>query len=407
MAIAISFFSLFLSVTLLQLSSGGLGPLDALSGLVSGFSTEQIGLLGSAHFIGFFLGCWWAPRLIGTIGHSRAFAVFAASGTIGILLHMAWVDPYAWSVMRVMSGLCVAGCFTVIEGWIQAKVNNENRGRMLGIYRVVDMGAGLIAQLVVSVLEPAQYLSYNVLAMICCASLLPLALTRIPPPETQPALRLKPMAAARISPAAAAGVIAAGVTAAGFRMVGPIYGDSAGLTDNQIGYFLAAFILGGAIAQYPAGWLADKFDRRYVLIGFSIAAVASSLVTIGVSGRGAVELFASTILFGMVTFPIYSICAAHASDFAKPTEMVEVSSSLLFFYAVGAIASPLFISFLIASFGAHAMFAFIAAAHLLLSIYTVARIGIRPTVGKRTPYTYMPRTTFFVGRLLGRRRPHR
>ena len=22
----------------------------------------QIGLLGSAHFVGFFIGCWWAPR---------------------------------------------------------------------------------------------------------------------------------------------------------------------------------------------------------------------------------------------------------------------------------------------------------------------------------------------------------
>ena len=84
MRMLISFAALFLSVALLQLSSGGVGPLDALSGIVLGFSTTQIGLLGSAHFVGFFIGCWWAPRLMGSVGHSRAFAAFTASGAIGL-----------------------------------------------------------------------------------------------------------------------------------------------------------------------------------------------------------------------------------------------------------------------------------------------------------------------------------
>ena len=80
MRLLISFAALFLSVMLLQLSSGGVGPLDVLSGLELGFSTTQIGLLGSAHFLGFFVGCWWAPRLMGSVGHSRAFAAFTAAG---------------------------------------------------------------------------------------------------------------------------------------------------------------------------------------------------------------------------------------------------------------------------------------------------------------------------------------
>ena len=106
MRLLISFAALFLSVALLQVSSGATGPLDALSGLQLGFATEQIGLLGSAHFAGFFIGCWWAPRLMGSVGHSRAFAAFTATGAIGLLAHMLVVDAYAWALFRVMSGLC-------------------------------------------------------------------------------------------------------------------------------------------------------------------------------------------------------------------------------------------------------------------------------------------------------------
>ena len=155
MRLLLSFAALFLSVLQLQLSSGGVGPLDVLSGTELGFTTGQIGLLGSAHFLGFFIGCWWAPRLMGDIGHSRAFAAFTAMGAIGLMAHMMVVDPYAWAGMRIASGICIAGCYTVIEAWLQAKVTNENRGRARGTYRMVDTGGALAAQLLIGVLAPA------------------------------------------------------------------------------------------------------------------------------------------------------------------------------------------------------------------------------------------------------------
>jgi MFS family permease len=91
----ISFAALFLSVILLQISTGGVGPLDALSGFALDFSSTEIGLLGSAHFFGFFIGCWYAPRIMGTVGHSRAFAAFTSAGAIGLLAHMLIINPYA------------------------------------------------------------------------------------------------------------------------------------------------------------------------------------------------------------------------------------------------------------------------------------------------------------------------
>ncbi len=407
MRLLVSFAALFISVILLQLGAGGLGPLDAISGLSSGFTKAQVGLLGSAHFFGFFIGCWWAPRLLGNVGHSRAFSAFIATGTIGTLAHMLIIDANAWAIFRIMSGISIAGCYTVVEAWLQAKVNNENRGRTMGVYRVVDIGGSFGAQLLIGVLEPSSYVSYNILAILICASLIPLTLTRLTPPAVPEAGRLRPAMAWQMSPLAAVGVVVAGLTTAAFRMVGPIYGVEVGLNIDQIALFLAAFVLGGALAQYPAGWLADKFDRRWVLIWLSVAAIGSCWVTVAMATGGTSAVMLTAALFGFTTFPIFSVAAAHAHDFASADQRVELSAALIFLYALGAIASPYVTSGLIENYGPAAMFYFISAAHVLLIIFGLLRMRTRPTKDERTNYIYSPRTSFTVGKLLSRFRDRR
>lgn len=407
MRMLISFSALFLSVALMQLATGGVGPLDVLSGITLGFSTAQIGLLGSAHFLGFFIGCWWAPRLMGSVGHSRAFAAFTATGAISLIAHFLWIDPWGWALMRIASGLCVAGCYTVVEAWLQAKVTNETRGRAMGTYRIVDMGGSLCAQMVISVLEPASYVSYNLLAIICCAALLPLTLSKSAQPETPDAPRLRPMLAVASSPLAAAGVVVAALSSASFRMVGPVYGAEVGLAVDQIAWFLAAFVLGGALAQYPVGWLADKFDRRWVLIWLSAAAVLSCFVTIFLGPSSTTIIMMNAGLFGLTAFPIYSVASAHANDFATSEERVELAAALMFFYALGAIAAPLVASSLIDWFGPAALFILIAAGHAVLIVFGLSRMRVRDSGGNRTRYVYAPRTSFTIGRLMGRQREKR
>lgn len=404
MRLFLSFTPLLLSIVLLQLSSGGAAPLDAVSGLTLGFTRAEVGLLGSAHFVGFFVGCWWAPRLMGAVGHARAYAGFAALGAIGLLAHMMWIDPYAWAAMRMATGLCVAGSYTVIESWLNARVTNDTRGRVMGGYRIVELGGSLGAQLMIAVLEPAHYVSYNILAMFCCAAILPLALTRARQPQMPETPRLRPALAWVRSPLAVAAVITSGITTSAFRMVGPIYGNEVGLETSQLAWFLAAFVLGGALAQLPAGWLADRYDRRWVLIWLSVAAIVSCMITVLAADSGIRGVFLAAGLFGFTTFPIFSVAAAHANDFASSEERVELSAALMFYYAVGAIASPLLASNLIESYGPAALFAMIAVGHVVLIGFGVARMRRRPTLEQRTPYTYTPRTTFSMGRLFGKLR---
>ena len=399
----VSFAALFVSILLVQLGSGTLGPLDALAGAMRGFTTEQIGLLGSAHFVGFLGGCYLAPRYSGAIGHARAFAAAAAVGAIGAVLHPVLEGPWAWAGLRLLTGLAIAAAYTVIESWLQSKVENRNRARIYGVFRVVDLVGQITAQGLIAVLDPAAYWAYNIVTVFVCLSLLPLALTRSVQPKTPSAPRLRPIKAMRLSPSATVGIIVAGMTGASFRMVGPVFGLENGLEQGEIALFLSAAVIGGALSQFPVGWIADAVDRRLVLIGLSVLAILGCVWTVVAVAPGAYTLiFLAAFVFGATAYPIYSVSAAYANDYAEPDFIVELNAALIFFYSLGAIVSPLVTAWLVALLGPPALFAFAAVAHLALILFTLYRMTRRRGPGPLTPYRYLPRTSMIIARLFSR-----
>ena len=191
------------------------------------------------------------------------------------------------------------------------------------------------------------------------------------------------------------------MTTAAFRMVGPVYAIEIGLDASSVAIYLVMGILGGALIQIPAGYITDRFNRRYVLIGFSIAAVFVCLVT-GFSAYGAMTPmfgYIMAFLFGAVTMPIYSVCATHANDFASRKDLVHLSASLILMYSLGGIASPYLSGWLIQEYGPGSMFIFISIIHILLLIYSFWRMTIRPAM-RITAYRYVPRTTMFINLFL-------
>ena len=409
MSFLISLSALFLSAIFIQVGGSSLGPLDALVGHEQGFSASQIGLLGSAHFFGLLIGGVTFPYIIRHAGHARCFAVTASLSAIATILHPIYYDVGFWCILRIITGFSIAGGYTVIESWLHAKLVNANRGRGFAVYRLADMSGTLIAQSVVAALDPASYVAYNIIAIVGCLSLLPLALTRSVPPELPKHFNFKPFFALQLSPLAGMGVVASGMTNAAFRMVGPVYALEIGLNAANLALFLVMGVLGGAVSQIPAGYIADRFNRRVVLIGFSFASivvcVATGLLSFANIGEGGVLGFVMVFLFGMATVPIYSVSATHANDFAQMEDLVPLSASLLLLYAIGAIVSPVVCGFLIEVFNAGAMFLFIAMLHVLLVAYSIWRMSIRPALASSS-YRYVPRTSLFINFFLRNTQPN-
>ncbi|HHZ08654.1 MAG TPA: MFS transporter, partial [Rhizobiales bacterium] len=188
------------------------GTLIALRGAQEGFSPTVIGFMGTSYFAGFLLGCLAITRIMRDVGYVRSFSALAAVASAGALLLVLVIHPLMWSAVRFVTGFCFAGLFTVMEAWLNSGVSNENRARVLAVYRMIDIGAVTGCQFLIPAFGAGGFTIFAIMSVMITLSLVPVSLGDRSNPAAPEEVKLDLARAWRISPLAAIACIAVGVT---------------------------------------------------------------------------------------------------------------------------------------------------------------------------------------------------
>ena len=387
---------LLFAAAILLGGNGVLGTLIALRANAEGFSVELIGLMGACYFAGFFAASFQAARLIRAFGHVRVFAALAAIGAVVPLIMSMVPNAYIWMAIRLLSGFCFAGLLMVIESWINASSKNTDRGRVLGIYRIVDLLFVTSTQFLIPFVGEGGYQIFSVVSIMYCLSLVPVALSNRSKPKPPENLTLNLKAVWGISPLACLTTLAIGLTNSAFRLIGPIYGVEIGLDTQSVIIFMTLGIIGGAILQYPLGYMSDKLGRRKTVLVATFGAMSAAIFLSTIPTTASpVYVFAGALAFGAFALPLYSLAAAHANDRAESGQYVLVSAGLTFFFSLGAVLGPYTASLVIQQFGPAAFFTYTCAVHGTLAFIVMIRIKRRASVpaDQRSRFVGMLRTS--------------
>jgi MFS family permease len=395
---------LLIAAGILLGGNGLQGTFIALRGAQEGFSANTIGFMGTAYFCGFLIGCLAIVRIMRAVGHVRAFSAMAAMASAGTLMLALAIDPVVWSIVRFLTGFCFAGLFTVMEAWLNSGVANRDRAQVLGVYRIIDLGSVTSAQFLIPVIGVEGFSIFAVMSIMITLSLVPVSLGDRSNPKPPEDVKLDLRRAWAISPLAAIGCIAVGLTNSAFRTMSPVYAEEIGFSVADVATFISVSIIGGAVIQYPLGYLSDRLDRRVTLLGTTMLALAAALVLAFTVGNAPLPNFVAVFIFGSFAMPLYSLSAAHANDHAAENEFVLINAGLMLFYSVGAVVGPYAASNVMERFGPHSLFLFSAAVYVGLIVVIIYRMGVRPPVprAERAHFAPLLRTSLLFGRLVGR-----
>ena len=366
------------STALTMLGAGVLGSLLPLRFSAMGMSAGTIGLLATAEALGFLVGCLYAHRIIAPVGLERAYAAFAGLKSVAILcLYFAGAMP-AIAVLRFVIGVNAAGLAVVVESWLNALAPNEQRGRVLTVYVLVYglfFGLGQLLGQNLNVRGPELLFIAGIATTL---ALVPMVAIDIRAPVLPHRVTLQILKALRTSPVSVLACLLNGLILMAFMTAGPLFGQRIGFDQRHIIILMACVSLGSLFLQWPIGYLSDKFDRLYALIGLGCATLGISAVLATVSHRTPFPLLALLFAtFGGLAESLYAIGVAHANDRAPMSDYVALSSTLLFVWALGAAIGPTTGTFAIQLIAPGAFFIYVFVLTALFTAFAIWRLARR------------------------------
>jgi MFS family permease len=387
-----SIASLLLAAAILLAGNGLQGTLLAVRANMEGFPTALIGVLMSAYFAGFILGCRFNPAFIKSVGHIRTFVALASIASAATLFHPLVINVAVWAVLRSVTGFCFAGLIMIIESWINERANNSNRGQILSVYRVIDLSATMAGNALLATADPAEFQLFAAVSIFMSIALVPVALTRSDAPRPILTARLNIRRLFKASPVAAVGAPMVGLANASFWGVGAVYAQQLGYDREAIAGFISAVIIGAALLQWPLGLLSDRVDRRAVMLASSLAGIACSIALSQFGGLGPTYLLSFGALFGAFIIPMFGLTAAHANDLAEPGTAVETNGGLLLLHGSGSVVGATLGAIVMGKFGPPALFLYIACVYSAFAVFCLYRMTRRADIeaSRKTPFAPGP-----------------
>lgn len=374
--------ALLVSAALLLMGNSLQTTLLPLRGSIENFSFLQQGILGSAYFLGFSVGCAYGNRIICHVGHIRAFAGMVSIASTIALLHALIPDPVIWWVLRAITGLCLAVLFMIIESWLNHSATNKNRGMIFSTYSFISLTVVSVGNAMIAFGDPGDFPLFLTASILVSLAAVPVALAHSKAPAPGSRHWISPWELYRFSPVGAINCLGVGMVNGAFWVFGPIFFAGTTTDLSAVALFMSVTILGGALGQWPLGWVSDHLDRRWVIAFAAFGATLSGAALLMIAITGARGSLIATGLYGFFAFPLYTLTIAHINDLVDRENMVAASGGALLTYGSGAVMGPILAAQIVGFAGIEVFFFYTALIHLLMACYVLFRLAYRRASGQ-------------------------
>jgi MFS family permease len=371
--------TLLVTILIVMTGFGVASYIVQIRALGEGWTAQDISFIGAVYSLGYTVSSFVTPKFIRRTGHIRVFAAYIAALSISILLCSLVPNPYAWMAFRGLFGFAMAGSYMIMESWINEKAANEYRGFMFSVYMIVAMAGSIFGPYIAAWGDAQTTTLFIVAGILFSVAIFPIALSSASSPSIPTEVGFDLKGLWQRSPVAFVGTFLAGVISAAWMNFSAVYATMSGLSETGGANIIAAVILGSMTAQFPLGRISDYVDRRKVMVVCGAFGVCASLWMVFADARHEYMLYVAAFAAGMVIFPIYSLCVAHANDLADPGEYVRISSGLTVLYGFGVIAGPLLAGQAISHLGAPGLPMLLTITFGMFGGYAAWRIVRRPS----------------------------
>ncbi|MCH5359623.1 MFS transporter [Escherichia fergusonii] len=319
--------------------------------------TWQVGMVSSSYFTGNLVGTLLTGYLIKRLGFNRSYylasSVFAA-GCLGLGLMIGF---WSWMAWRFVAGVGCAMIWVVVESALMCSGTSRNRGRLLAAYMMIYYVGTFLGQLLVSKVSTELMNVLPWVTALILAGILPLLFTRILSQQTESrkTTSITSMLKLRQARLGVNGCIISGIVLGSLYGLMPLYLNHQGISNSNIGFWMAVLVSAGIVGQWPIGRLADKFGRLLVLRVQIFVVILGSIAMLTHTAM-APALF----ILGAAGFTLYPVAMAWSCEKVSQDQLVAMNQALLLSYTIGSLLGPSFTAMLMQHYSDNLLFIMIA-----------------------------------------------
>ncbi len=335
-----------------SLGLGGLLPLLSITMERMDIPGFLIGLNASMPFISGLLVMPFLPRIMSRVPIVPLLVVMVLLSSLMVLSYGVLADIWLWFPVRFINGIALGVLFAASEAWINYFAEERLRGRIIAIYATVLSGCFAFGPVILWV-AGTQGLAPFMLCALLMLLTLPLVARAWTLPEAFYGGGSERSAAPSftrflfIAPTLTLAGIVYGAIEVGVVTFVPIYSLRLGLSELLAASTLTAFSLGNICCQIPLGMLADRYDRRKVLLMCAGVASLSMLAVFGLFTLAQGMTLWVLIIFGVLLFlfgasalGIYTLAMVLIGERFRGADLAAANAALVFCYNWGSLSMP-------------------------------------------------------------------
>lgn len=387
-----TFFPLYTATLLMLLGSGLLTTYVSLLLVADNVSGAMIGALTTAQYLGLVIGGSVGHFLIARVGHIRTYVACAGIITAAVLMHGLVVVLPVWIFLRLVIGLCLMCQYMVLESWLNDQAESNQRGTVFGFYMAASYLGIALGQLALMLYSDLGSSALMMVALFFALCLVPIALTTRTQVQRMTPAPLTPVYFIRRIPKALISTLLTGMIVGSFYGLAPVYASLQNLTTQQTSLFMALAIFAGLIAQWPLGWLSDRYNRAKLMqVVAAILAVISVILAL-LQHVSFIWLLILGFSASFLQFSLYPLVVALANDQIEAEHRVSLAACLLMAFGIGASISPVLVGSIMQPLGSnmlYAVFALCSIAIVWLN-YNSAKAVVHMAQDAPIPHVPMP-----------------
>lgn len=321
-------------------SSLSLGmPLLALVLEQRGVSSSAIGINTATAGIASLITGPFVPALAARVGAAKLLLFAAVTATLCFPLFYVFESYWVWFGLRFAFHSAINTAFILSEFWINALAPPGRRGLLMGIYGTVLSMGFAVGPVILGLVGSDGALPFVIGTMVLGLSVLPVlaALKADPPMDGHAHGSIFRYLA--LVPLATFAAFAMGSVESGLLSFLAIYGLRLGFAETVATMLVTALAVGNILSQVPLGLLADRMDKRKLLLGLGTVGTVAAFLLPSMSGS-LPGLLLALMTVGGVTAGLYTVGLTHLGARLKGAELASANAAFVFMYALGMLAGP-------------------------------------------------------------------